>query len=366
MAKAAKVLDFESEKFPDIDVINPHTGKVIYTMPCATPKEIAETFKRARVASEKLRKMSVKERLGHLRLLRDAIIRHQDEIVDHVCLETGKPKIDPLMAEVLGSLSIFDYYFNNAEKALADKIVKTPIQLMGKKSKVFYDPLGTVLVISPWNFPFAMMLLPTICALTAGNAVVIKPSEVTPLYGLFEKILEDSGVLENCIQVIYGGKETGALCVDARPDKIIFTGSPRGGSAVMQHAAKYLIPVELELGGKDPMVIFDDVDVERAADAALTGGLYHSGQICISIERLLVQDGIYDKFTNRLVEKMQKVKTPSKVQGTADQGFSDYAVITPEFQCDKIQEQLDDAVAKGATILTGGKRVNGTHEFEPT
>ncbi|MBL4868324.1 MAG: aldehyde dehydrogenase family protein, partial [Pseudomonadales bacterium] len=160
-------------------------------------------------------------------------------------------------------------------------------------------------------------------------------------------------------------KETGAACIDQRPAKVFFTGSCRGGSAVMAHAAQYLIPVELELGGKDPMVIFDDVDLERAVNGAVWGGMTNSGQTCTAVERILVQDTLYPKFIDMLKEKLENIQTPSRCQSD-DPNDLDVGCMTAQFQVDIVMEQIEDARNKGADIITGGKRIGQSNEIEPT
>jgi len=203
-------------------------------------------------------------------------------------------------------------------------------------------------------------------AFVAGNAIVFKPSEWTPLKGLIEDIIEKSGFIKDAIQVVYGGKDTGRKLIDRKPARIMFTGSTRAGKQIMKQAADYLIPVELELGGKDPMVILDDANVDRAAHAAAWGGILNCGQTCTSVERVLVQDKVYDEFVANLKGKLSKLTTLQTHEGVPDEGDMDVGVMTAPFQVEKVVDQIEDAKAKGATIQTGGERVGETHCVQPT
>jgi aldehyde dehydrogenase (NAD+) len=225
--------------------------------------------------------------------------------------------------------------------------VPTPIALMGKKSRLFYEPLGAVLVIAPWNYPLYQALVPIASAFVAGNTVVHKPSEWTPLTGLVEDLLAEAGFAPGWVEVVYGDGAVGAELVAQRPDKVFFTGSTRTGRAVLRAAADGLVPVELELGSKDPMVVFDDADVTRAAAGAAWGGLTTSGQSCTSVERLYVQDGLYDGFLAELVRVARSIR----VEDAPD---ADLGAMTTPFQVEIVARQVADAKAKGAVFHTGG------------
>ena len=349
-----------------IHVTNPQTGEQIYSVNEPSDADIQSAFDRARAASETIRAMSVGERLNELRKLKRYFLDNKDHIVDRVVEETGKSKMDALTSEVFTILDVIDYYIKNAEKHLSPVKVSTPIILFPKKSRIYYEPIGTVLIISPWNYPMNLAWLPMLTAFVAGNAIVFKPSEWTPLKGLIEDIIEKSGFIKDAIQVVYGGKDTGRKLIDRKPARIMFTGSTRAGKQIMKQAADYLIPVELELGGKDPMVILDDANVDRAAHAAAWGGILNCGQTCTSVERVLVQDKVYDEFVANLKGKLSKLTTLQTHEGVPDEGDMDVGVMTAPFQVEKVVDQIEDAKAKGATIQTGGERVGETHCVQPT
>ncbi len=225
----------------------------------------------------------------------------------------------------------------------------TPFALMGKQSKIYFEPLGTTLIICPWNYPFYQAIVPVTLSFMTGNATIYKPSSATPLKGLVEELLAEAGFDPAWIQVVYGpGSELGDRLIDQRPDKIFFIGSQRAGRLIMSRAARHLIPVELELGGKDPMIVFEDVNLERAAAGAVWGAFTNTGQSCTSVEKLFIQESIYDDFKAVLVRETLKL-----TRGTDSDGGSDIGPMTTPAQVRVIAEQIADAREKGAALLTG-------------
>ncbi|MFA6242962.1 MAG: aldehyde dehydrogenase family protein [Candidatus Hydrogenedentales bacterium] len=348
----------------EVPVKNPRNGEVLYTLREYSDEEVAGIYGNARAAFETLRKMSVRQRLDELLKLRDYVIANKERIVARICEETGKSRTDAMLLEIYALLDLIDFYNKTAEKSLADQTVLTPIYMLGKKSKIYFEPMGPVLIISPWNYPFLLSFHPIICALVAGNPVILKPSSYTPLKGVYEDIVDKSGFVKNAIQVVYGSRVTGNKLIEAKPRKICFTGSVAAGKKVMAQASNHLIPVELELGGKDPMIVFDDVDINRTANGALWGGFVNAGQTCTSIERIFVQEGIYDRFVAALKDKASRLRT-SKAAGTeADKGDIDVGIMTAPFQVDTVEQQIAEAREKGATIALGGTRDG--HLIPPT
>jgi acyl-CoA reductase-like NAD-dependent aldehyde dehydrogenase len=350
----------------EIEVMNPSTGEKLYTIAEASDAAIAEAYRGAREAYGVISAMSVAERVAEVAKLRRYIVEHKEGIIDAIAAETGKSRTDALISEIFNTVDAVDYYIRNAEKILAPQKVATPIILYPKKSRIFYEPMGPVLIISPWNYPFNLTVIPFVCAFLAGNAVVFKPSEWTPLKGLLEEMTQKSGFIDGALQVIYGGKQTGKRLIDGRPAKVFFTGSCRGGREVMKQGAEHLIPVELELGGKDPCIVFDDVDLERTVNGVIWGGMTNAGQTCTSVERIVVHENICDAFTKTLTEKIERVRFPSEKDDDGDPHALDIGSLTTPFQVEKIQELIDDAVAKGAKVITGGNRVGKSLAFEPT
>lgn len=356
----------ESAAVPAIPVINPRTGQTLYSIDEPSEAEVHAMYDRAYGAFEKLRAMSVRQRMEELDKLKQYILKKREHIARRIVEETGKCITDAMVMEVFPALDQIDYYQKNAEKILADLPVKTPLLMFGKKCKVIYEPLGPVLIISPWNYPFNLSFLPFLCAFTAGNPVILKPSKYTPLKGVYEDMVNESGFLPGAFQVVYASRRTAGLLIEKRPAKIHFTGSVDVGRSIMAQAAKHLIPVELELGGKDPMIVFEDVNIERTVNGALWGGFANSGQTCTSVERLFVHEAIYDTFMQAIKEKIAKLVTLESEQGRSDELELDMGCMTADFQIREIEGQLEEARARGAKFLCGGARVPNTHILPPT
>ena len=347
-------------------VRNPRTGAVLYSLEEYSDEQVARIYENAYGAFETIRRMTVRQRLEEIVKLKRYILANKEAIVSKICEETGKSRMDALVAEIFATLGIIEYYEKTAEKTLADQHAPTPLLLFPKKSKVYFEPMGPVLVIAPWNYPFVLSFQPLICAFVAGNPVILKPSSYTPLKGLYEDMIGKSGFVKNGIQVVYGTRITGHKLIDAKPKKICFTGSADAGRKVMEQAARHLIPVELELGGKDPMLVFDDVNIERTVNGALWGGLVNCGQTCTSVQRLYVQEGIYDRFLQVLKEKAGRMTTPVTQGAKPDLGDLDVGCMTTDFQIKKVEDQVADARQQGAEILTGGARPPDSFAFPPT
>ncbi|MBA4492845.1 aldehyde dehydrogenase family protein [Paenactinomyces guangxiensis] len=344
-----------------IDILNPSTGEMIGSMEEKTKEEVTLAMEQARAAFPSWKELSLSKRLDYMKQLREYLVEHADELVEKIASDTGKVHIEALMSEIFATVDFIRYYEKNADSILKPKKVPTPLVLYGRHSEVQYRPIGVVAIISPWNNPFQLSLVPAITALTAGNTVLLKPSEITPLTSLLiEEILTTVSFPEGVVQVLHGGKKTGKHLIQSRPDKIFFTGSVATGKKIMAAAAEHLIPVHLELGGKDPMIIFADADLERAANAAVWGAFTNAGQSCMSVERLYVEFSVYGAVISRLKEKAEQLRIGN---GAND----DVGSMTSPRQFKVVQEHIADAVSKGATLLCGGKQLHDdTLHFEPT
>jgi aldehyde dehydrogenase (NAD+) len=345
----AKVVDRPVDDAPSAPTNAAAAASTAAKKNAPAPPSPPEAMQRARGGGLSLRRLSLAERLHHLALLRAAILRRREEIVDRIQRDTGKSRSDALISEIFGVLDNLAWLEAHAPKALADRKQHTPLALMGKTSWTWYEPLGTILIISPWNYPFYQAIVPIACAIAAGNTVLYKPSEWTPLAGLVEDLFAEAQCAPNWVQVVYGDGTVGAALVDQRPDKVFFTGSTRTGRRILAQAAPLLVPVELELGGKDAMIVFDDVTIARAAAGAAWGALTTTGQSCTSVERCYVQRSIYEPFKQELVRQVRQL-----VQRTDRDGDADLGAMTTEFQVKIIAQQVADAKAKGAEFLTGG------------
>lgn len=313
----------------------------------------------ARNAAEQLRRTSLTERLAELEILQARIRDDQEMLVERIMAETGKTRTDALVSEIMGSLDYLHWLHGAAGKVLADEKAPTPIALMGKQSQIWHEPWGVVLVITPWNYPFHIALTALAPAFAAGNAVILKPSEHTPLKGVFEALFDGLPLLQSAVQIAYGDGEMAQTLIAGRPDRICFTGSARTGRRILAQAAPLLIPVDLELGGKDAMLVFEDVNIPRTVAGALWGALTNAGQSCTSVERLYVQRSIHDAFVSALRTSMDTL-----VVNQGDAGDADIGAMTTDFQCDIVAAQLEDAREKGATVYGGG-RVPGTRLLRP-
>jgi acyl-CoA reductase-like NAD-dependent aldehyde dehydrogenase len=307
---------------------------------------IDNVMTRARTVALELRAMPLSKRIEMLKRLKTVVLTERESIMTEIQRETGKCRSDALMSEIFPILDHLDYLIKHASKILADRKAPTPLALMGKKSVIYFEPMGTVLVISPWNYPFYQAIVPCTAAFVTGNAVVYKPSEHTPLKGLVEGVLAKAGFHPEWIQIVYGDGALAQNLINARPDKIFFTGSVNTGKKIMAQAAQYLIPVELELGGKDPMIVFEDVNLDRAVAGAVWGALTNAGQSCTSVERIYVQEKIYEPFKKRLLDEVAKLN-----QGVDLDGNADFGRMTVPFQIDTIKNHIDDAKRSGAQVL---------------
>jgi acyl-CoA reductase-like NAD-dependent aldehyde dehydrogenase len=275
------------------------------------------------------------------------MVDQMDGLAKIVADDTGKVLTDALVADIMPTLDGIDHIYKHGEKILSRQKVKTPILLIGKKSFIEYMPRGVVLIISPWNYPFQLAMVPMISALAAGNTVILKPSEVTPLVGkCIEDLFVKAGFPEGVVQVAHGGKEVGAAFTKGKPDYIFFTGSVRTGRIIQEAAARDLIPTTLELGGNDPMIVFADAHLERAAKGAAWAAFTNSGQVCMSAERLYVEKKVYPMFLALVKKEILDLKQGS----TTD---ADVGSMTFPGQLEIVKEQLDDALSKGAWLETG-------------
>ncbi|HEV3230194.1 MAG TPA: aldehyde dehydrogenase family protein [Solirubrobacteraceae bacterium] len=348
-----------------VPVENPATGEVIATVPELSAQEVAELARRGRSAQPGWEALGFEGRGRVLRRAQKWTLDNADRIIETIVSETGKTYEDAQLAEISYAGNAFGFWAKHAPEYLADERVHSSnLFVKGKKLITRYRPLGLIGVIGPWNYPLTNSFGDCIPALAAGNAVILKPSEITPLTSLLmAEALRECGLPENVYQVATGRGETGQALID-EVDMIMFTGSTRTGKKVMERAAQRLIPVSLELGGKDPMIVLSDADVERAANLAAYYSMQNSGQTCISIERVYVEEPVYDEFVNRVAEKVGALR-----QGVPHGPASvEVGAITFPPQMETIDRHVQDAISKGARALTGGHRGHdGSGQFyEPT
>ena len=314
--------------------------------------DVRAAVERARKAQPAWAALSFDERARVMRRVLQLLLERQEECIDVVLRETGKARSEALMMEIFASGDSLNYYAKHAARILRSQKVRLHGMLrFMKKVRIVYRPLGVVGIISPWNGPFILSMNPTVQALMAGNAVLLKPSEVTPFSGrLVGDLFEAAGLPEGLLQVLLGDGETGAaLAADPGVDKISFTGSVATGRKVAVACAQRLIPCTLELGGKDAMIVCADADLDIAAGGAVAGALMNTGQYCCGTERIYVVESIADEFTRRVVERVGRLRQGA--EGEFDVG----AIFWPR-QLEIIEEQMADARARGAKVLVGGRR----------
>jgi acyl-CoA reductase-like NAD-dependent aldehyde dehydrogenase len=349
---------------PHIEVEDPATGQVIATVPELSASDVADLAAKARTAQPGWEALGFEGRRRIMLRAQRWLTDNADRVIATIVSETGKAWEDAQLAEVMYGANAFGFWAKQAEEYLADERVKSSnVIVKGKKLVLRYRPVGLVGVIGPWNYPLTNSFGDCIPALMAGNAVILKPSEVTPLTSLLlAEGLRECGLPEHVFQVATGRGETGAALVD-QVDMVMFTGSTATGKKVMAKAAETLTPVALELGGKDPMLVLSDADLERAANHAVFYSMFNGGQTCISIERVYVEAPVYDEFVAKVTEKARALRHDRPTgPGTTDVGS-----MTFPPQVDTVERHVEDAKAKGATVVVGGHREEREgYWFEPT
>ena len=337
----------------EIISFNPATGEAVGREPQMSADEVAAAVERSRIAFQTWKTTSFTKRSFYIMKAREVILSEMDEIANLISAESGKPFGEAIAMEITPVLDLMQYFARNTEKLLAPRRINIGLYtLLGRSSKIVYHPLGVVGIIPAWNYPFSIPLGEAVMALMAGNTVVIKPSELTSLTGLkIGQIFDKAGLPENCVQIVTGAGPTGAALVDAAPDKIMFTGSVATGIKISEAAAKNLTSVVLELGGKDPMIVFDDANLELASSAAVWGAFCNSGQSCSSVERLYVHESVAEELTRKVVEKTRTLK-----QGAGNNEDVSIGAMSSERQIKIVEDHVEDFWASGAKIEIGGQR----------
>lgn len=338
---------------------DPATGEEVGRAPLCSAEEVASAVERAREAQKAWVSRSFQERASVVMRAREIVLAEMEEIAALVSRESGKPQAEAVSMEIVPTLDLMQFFARKTARMLRPERIDIGLyNLLGRTSTIEYRPLGVVGIISPWNFPWATPLDEVVMALMAGNSVVVKPSELTPLVGLkIADVFERAGLSEGVLQVVTGDGSTGAALVEADVDKVMFTGSVATGKRVAEAAARRLIPVVLELGGKDPMIVFEDADLGAAVEAAVWGAFANSGQACASVERCYVHERVAEEFTSRVVEKVRTLK-----QGAGGEG-SDIGAMSNERQLHLVEEHVSEALKRGARALTGGARLEDARGY---
>ena len=339
---------------------DPGTGAELGRVPIASPADVLNAVARARAAQPAWAARSFADRGAFILKARELMLQRVEELGLLISQETGKPVSEAISMEIVPTLDAMYYLAHKAEKLLRpQKIEIGQYGLMGRSSRIVYKPVGVVGIISPWNFPLATPADEIVMALVAGNSVVLKPSELTTLTALkLGDIFREARLPAGLLEIVTGYGATGAALIDARVDKIMFTGSVATGKRVAGAAAKHLTPVVLELGGKDPMIVLEDADIPNAARGAVWGAFANSGQACASIERCYVQEAVAPQFLARVLSETSMLKQAVGVNADTDVG-----AMTNERQLQIVEDHVADAIARGAKVLSGGKRVANAAGF---
>jgi acyl-CoA reductase-like NAD-dependent aldehyde dehydrogenase len=343
-----------------IAVRNPADDRVVGEVRNEAAEAVAVTARELRLFQPDWEAIGPQGRKAWLLKFQDWVLDNAEHIADVIQSESAKTRAEAL-TEPTAVADFLNYWARNAEKFLADAHPVQPGPMaLSKKLTVAYRPYPLVGVITPWNFPFTMPGLDVVPALAAGAAVLLKPSEVTPLSAVeFVHGWTEIGA-PPVLALATGSGETGAAVIDL-VDYVQFTGSTATGRKVAVQCAQRLIPYSLELGGKDPAIVLADADLERAANGIAWGGLTNSRQVCISVERVYVEEPVYDAFVAKLTAKVARVR-----QGKDDRSckYDVGGLMTPA-QRDIVKRHVDDAVAAGATVVTGGRPTGTGTFFQP-
>jgi acyl-CoA reductase-like NAD-dependent aldehyde dehydrogenase len=340
--------------------VNPATGEVLGELDCAGPTEIRAAVARARSAQPDWNAWGVRERVKVLQRFQRILLARKTDVAYRITQEVGKPYVESLLTEILVVLDAARFLIENAFRLLRDeKLPHGNLALKTKSGRVLHEPYGVIGIISPWNYPFSIPATEVMAALVAGNTVVLKPSEFTPLIALeLQSLLRAAGVPNDVFQVLPGEGPAGAALVQSAIDKLVFTGSVGTGRRIAQVAAERLLPVVLELGGKDPMIVLEDADVDVASSAAVWGSCVNAGQACLSVERCYVHHTLYAAFVESCADKARKLRLGNGMDSSTDVG-----PMISEQQVRVVEAHVADALAHGARLLVGGSRVR---ELGPT
>lgn len=338
----------------EIVSISPATGEEIGRVSIASLSEVTQALGRARNCfAGNWSRTSFDERKNLVFKAREVILDELDAIARLIASETGKPFGEAIAMEIAPVLDLMQWIARRAEKILRPRRRNIGLYaLLGRSSQIIYKPLGVVGIIPAWNYPFSIPLGEAVAALMAGNTVIIKPSELTPLTGLkIGEIFDKAGFPAGSVQILTGGGNVGDALVRSGPDKILFTGSVATGKRILAAAAEKMTPVVLELGGKDPMIVFADANLELAAEAAIWGAFCNSGQSCSSVERLYVEEPVAAELTQKIVEKARRLRQGDPLSEDVSLGS-----MTSERQISIVENHVNDFLEAGAKVLIGGRR----------
>lgn len=362
LRQLAALVPLAGDEGPPLQVLSPGTGTRLASYPHGTPAAVRKAVQRARRAQAEWAETDLAERGSILMRYHDLILAHREEILDLIQLETGKARMSAF-EEVADVAMVSRYYALNAARHLGPHQRKGALPGLTSTWE-HHRPKGVVGFISPWNYPLSMAITDALPAFMAGNGAVLKPDQQTPFTALWAlQLLQKAGLPYDLFQIVTGkGSELGSPLIE-QVDYVAFTGSTKTGRIVARQAAERLIGCSLELGGKNPMIVLADANLESAVEGAIRGCFTNAGQLCISIERLYIDESIYERFIQRLAARVSRLTLGSQLDFEADMGS-----LVSQAQLEKVESHVLDAVAKGARILAGGRpRPDiGPYYFEPT
>jgi acyl-CoA reductase-like NAD-dependent aldehyde dehydrogenase len=345
--------------------IDPATGETLGYVEATPGSNLTDVIRRARIAQAPWARLPITARCAHLKKLRDAIMSSRTKLAEAVVRESGKPRVEALFADIFVAVDSAAYFAENTARILrATRLSHHSTAAQAKSGYLTYEPLGVVGMISSWNYPLAIPMSQIIPAIAAGNAVICKTSEFTPQCGaLIGKLFSDCGFPKDLVTIVQGVSDVGQALIDASPDKLIFTGSVATGRHVAEACARHLIPTVLELGGKDAMLVLAGANLDAASSAAVWGAYTNCGQVCLSVERLFVEESVSEKFINLCMEKTKKLRLGRGSDPSTDVG----PLIRPQ-HVQRMRDLLADAVQRGAKIQCGGQARPdlGANFFEPS
>jgi acyl-CoA reductase-like NAD-dependent aldehyde dehydrogenase len=348
-----------------ITSVNPATGEILREFEPATETEVTAAVARAHAAQPAWHGVGVRQRILILDRFRQLLHQQKSEIARLITSENGKPQVEGLVTEILVVLDAARFYSENSLAFLRDQAVPhRNLAMKAKSGRLTREPFGVVGIISPWNYPFSIPATETLAALVAGNAVVLKPSEFTSMIALeLATLLWDAGVPKDVLQIVIGDGSTGSALVNASIHKLVFTGSVVTGKRIAQAAAARLLPVVLELGGKDPMLVLDDADIDVASSGAVWGAFMNAGQACLSVERCYVHRSLYQEFLKACARKAAQLRVGNGMDPPTDVG-----PLINERQLRNVEAHVEDARLHGAQVLAGGvrRRDLGPNFYAPT
>jgi acyl-CoA reductase-like NAD-dependent aldehyde dehydrogenase len=334
-----------------LESFNPATGELVGSVATITPEQVQAVVDDVGRIQPAWAELSLADRARYMRRAADALLDDIDEIAELLVNEQGKPRVEAYTMELLPTVDALHWCAKAGPKILADEKVRmSQAFLMSKKSRFTYEPIGVVGVIAPWNYPWSIPFGEVAIALMAGNGVVLKPASLTPLLGeAIRRVFEKGGLPEGLIRVVHGGGAVGDALAKSSVGKVFFTGSVEVGRKVGEVCATRLKGSVLELGGKDPMIVCPDADIDNAISGAVWGGFANAGQTCSGIERVYVDRAVADRFVAGVAAETERLRLGDPIQWNTEIG-----PMTSEDQYEIVVELIEDAVASGATKLCGG------------